>query len=86
MDQNDAQLLSDLMSDAPMQGDDNQSGFSAQWNAMFGQPNKPNVNTTTGDGIAEAHKSLQKESNLMSPGSEFGDFMSAAKTSDALEY
>ena len=84
MDQNDAQLLSDLMSDAPMQGDDNQSGFSAQWNALFGQPNKSNANTMTGEGITEGHKLAQKESNLMSPSSEFGDFMSAAKTSDAL--
>ena len=84
MDQSDAQLLSDLMSDAPMQEDDNQSGFSAQWNALFGQPNKTNANTMTGEGITEGLISVQKESNLMSPSSDFGDFMSASKTSDAM--
>ena len=70
------------MSDNPLQDDDNQTGFSAQWNAMFGQTNKANTNTMVSGGVLEGHKLIEKESNLMSPSSEFGDFMSAAKTSE----
>ena len=83
VDKNDEKLLSDLMSDNPMQGDDNQSGFSAQWNALFGEAKTSNTNTNTqiGESIADSwHTGLQ--SNLLSPSSEFGDFMSAATTSD----
>ena len=71
------------MSDNPLQEDGNHSGFSAQWNAMFGEPTKSNTQkTTNGQGIAEVKPSSAVGSNLMSPSSEFGDFMSAAKPSD----
>ena len=71
------------MSDNPLQEDGNQTGFSAQWNAMFGEPTKSTTkHSTNGQGIAETQPSSAVGSNLMSPSSEFGDFMSAAKPSD----
>ena len=82
VDKSDAQLLSDLMSDNPMHGDDNQSGFSAQWNALFGDSNKSNTSTLTTGEDAARPKITGLESNLLSPSSEFGDFMSASKISD----
>ena len=76
IDKNDAQLLSDLMSDNPMQDEDNQSGFSAQWNAMFGNSNV-NDKKSMAVGNGKLPKPSGLESDLLSPGSEFGDFMSA---------
>ena len=66
------------MSDNPMQDEDNQSGFSAQWNAMFG---KANINDKKSllDGDGKVSKLSGLEPSLLSPGSEFGDFMSAAE-------
>ena len=79
MDQNDEQLLSDLMSDNPTKENDNQTGFSAQWNALFGDTNESSKNTSM-SGVMEADRqNTGLDSKLMSPSSEFGDFMSAAK-------
>ena len=80
MDQNDEQLLSDLMSDNPTKENDNQTGFSAQWNALFGDTNETAKNTSTSGGVMEADRqNAGLDSKLMSPSSEFGDFMSAAR-------
>ena len=82
MDQNDEQLLSDLMSDNPTKENDNQTGFSAQWNALFGDTNESSKNTSM-SGVMEADRqNAGLDSKLMSPSSEFGDFMSAAKPSN----
>ena len=82
MDQNDEQLLSDLMSDNPTKENDSQTGFSAQWNALFGDTNEPAKNTSM-SGVMEADRqNVGLDSKLMSPSSEFGDFMSAAKPSN----
>ena len=82
MDQNDEQLLSDLMSDNPTKENDNQTGFSAQWNALFGDTNESSKNTSMSGGVMEADRqNAGLDSKLMSPSSEFGDFMSAAKPS-----
>ena len=84
MDQNDEQLLSDLMSDNPTKENDNQTGFSAQWNALFGDTNESAKNTSM-IGVMEADRpNAGLDSKLMSPSSEFGDFMSAAKPSNEL--
>ena len=81
MDQNDEQLLSDLMSDNPTKENDNQTGFSAQWNALFGDTNESSKNTSM-SGVMEADRqNTGLDSELMSPSSEFGDFMSAARPS-----
>ena len=83
IDKSDEQLLTDLMGDNPLQEDDNQTGFSAQWNAMFGEASKSNpMNSNNEQGIMEGQASSKVGSNLISPSSEFGDFMSAAKPSD----
>ena len=82
MDQNDEQLLSDLMSDNPTKENDSQTGFSAQWNALFGDTNESAKNTSL-SGIMEAdQQNAGLDSKLMSPSSEFGDFMSAARPSN----
>ena len=82
MDQNDEQLLSDLMSDNPTKENDSQTGFSAQWNALFGDTNEPAKNTCM-SGVMEADRqNTGLDSKLMSPSSEFGDFMSAARPSN----
>ena len=83
MDQNDEQLLSDLMSDNPTKENDNQTGFSAQWNALFGDTNESARNTSMSGGVMEADRlNAGLDSKLMSPSSEFGDFMSAARPSN----
>ena len=82
MDQNDEQLLSDLMSDNPTKENDNQTGFSAQWNALFGDTNESSKNTSMSGVMEVDRQNAGLDSKLMSPSSEFGDFMSAAKPSN----
>ena len=72
------------MSDNPLQEDDNQTGFSAQWNAMFGEASKSTAtDSNNGQVIMDGKPSNAVGSNLVSPSSEFGDFMSASKPSDS---
>ena len=52
---------------------------------MFGEPSKSTPGSTAnGQGVAEGHESSAMRTDLMSPSSDFGDFMSAARPSDTL--
>ena len=70
------------MSDNPAKENDNQTGFSAQWHALFGDTNESAKNTSMGEVMEADRQNAGLDSKLMSPSSEFGDFMSAAKPSN----